>query len=95
MAFLELAARAAGARVIATDLAQRIAHRRLHVMMVVIVVVITIRAMNVLWFMIVVVIAVGAVDMAVHGNSRKSSKSQIAIVPPRQPCRQVAAAFQT
>jgi len=70
MAFLELVAGTARAGIIAPDFAQRVAHRRLD-RMVVIVVVITVRAMNML--MLVIVVAIRAMNMAVgmrvHENS--------------------------
>lgn len=70
MTFLELVAGTARARIVASHFAQRVAHRRLD-RMVVIMVVVTVRAMNML--MLVIVVAIRAMNMAVgmrvHENS--------------------------
>ena len=73
MAFLEFVAGTARARIIAADFAQRVAHRRLNVVMVVIMVVIAVRTVDMLVVMVMIVIAIRAMNMAVgmrvHENS--------------------------
>ena len=70
MAFLELVAGTARAGIVAPHFAQRVARRCLD-MMVVIMVVVTVRAVNML--MVVIVVAIRAMNMAVgmrvHENS--------------------------
>lgn len=74
MAFLELVAGTARAGIIAPDFAQRVAHRRLD-RVVVIMVVVTVRAMNMLMVVVVLVLVIAiramnmAVGMRVHENS--------------------------
>ena len=71
MAFLEFVAGTARARIVAADFAQRVAHRRLNVVMVVIMVVIAVRTVDMLVVMVVIAIRVMnmAVGMRVHENS--------------------------